>query len=72
MSTKAAGLWAILLGLLVAAAAFAYEGLGPLPTTGYVALALGIVFSLAIGIGLMTLVFYSSRQGYDEPPRHEE
>jgi hypothetical protein len=25
------------------------------------------VFSLVVGIGLMALVFYSSRKGYDEP-----
>jgi hypothetical protein len=37
----------------------------PMPTTGYVAMVLGIVFSLVIGIGLMALVFYSSRRGYD-------
>jgi hypothetical protein len=36
---------------------------------GYTAMALGILFLLVIGIGLMTLVFYSSRAGYDEPPR---
>ena len=38
----------------------------PLPTSGYVAMALGVVFSLVVGIGLMALVFYSSRHGYDE------
>lgn len=37
---------------------------------GYIAMALGIFLSLAVGIGLMALVFYSSRHGYDEPP-HE-
>jgi hypothetical protein len=26
------------------------------------------VFSLLIGCGLMALLFYSSRHGYDEPP----
>ena len=35
---------------------------------GYIAMILGIVFSLAIGCGLMALMFYSSRHGYDEPP----
>jgi hypothetical protein len=32
-----------------------------------------ILFSILIGSGLMALVFYSSRHGYDEPPheRHE-
>ncbi len=31
-------------------------------------MALGVVLSLAVGFGLMGLVFYSSRSGYDEPP----
>jgi len=35
---------------------------------GYIAMILGIVFSLMIGCGLMALMFYSSRHGYDEPP----
>jgi hypothetical protein len=26
------------------------------------------MFSLVVGVGLMALVFYSSRKGYDEPP----
>jgi len=39
----------------------------PMPTTGYVAMALGVVFSLVVGCGLMALLFYSSRHGYDEP-----
>jgi hypothetical protein len=33
---------------------------------GYVALVLGVVATLVIGGGLMGLVFYSSRHGYDE------
>jgi hypothetical protein len=28
---------------------------------------LGVIFSLAVGVGLMVLIFYSSRMGYDEP-----
>ena len=38
----------------------------PLPASGYVAMALGVIFSLVVGIGLMALVFYSHRHGYDE------
>jgi membrane protein DedA with SNARE-associated domain len=38
------------------------------PTSGYAAMALGVIFSLAVGFGLMALLFYSSRKGYDEPP----
>ena len=33
---------------------------------GWTALILGVVFSFVVGIGLMWLVFYSSRKGYDE------
>ena len=43
-----------------------------MPTTGYVAMTLGVVFSLVIGCGLMALVFYSSRHGYDEPHQAED
>jgi hypothetical protein len=44
----------------------------PMPTTGYVAMALGVVFSLIIGCGLMALLFYSSRHGYDEPSHSDD
>ncbi len=33
---------------------------------GWIALSLGTIFSLVIGCGLMALMFYSSRSGYDE------
>jgi len=62
-----------LVALLVASVWFAIyswtaiEG-PPVPAEGYVAMALGVVFSLVVGIGLMALVFYSSRHGYDSPP----
>lgn len=39
----------------------------PMPATGYVAMALGVIFSVIVGCGLMALIFYSSRHGYDEP-----
>jgi hypothetical protein len=32
----------------------------------YIALALGVVLTLGVGGGLMALVFFSARQGYDE------
>lgn len=40
---------------------------------GWVAMFIGVLFSLLIGCGLMWLSFYSSRHGYDEradPGRH--
>jgi hypothetical protein len=45
----------------------------PMPASGYVAMTLGIVFSLIVGCGLMALVFYSSRYGYDDqhPAEHD-
>jgi hypothetical protein len=38
----------------------------PMSTDGYVAMALGIIFSTVLGCGLMALLFYSSRHGYDD------
>jgi protein-S-isoprenylcysteine O-methyltransferase Ste14 len=66
-----AALVVVLLGLLVAATSFAVrswtsiEG-PPMPQVGYVAMTIGVVLSLLIGIVLMGLLFYSSRHGYDE------
>jgi hypothetical protein len=39
-----------------------------MPAVGWVALVLGVVISLAVGVGLMFLIFYSNRKGHDEPP----
>jgi len=60
-----------LLAMLAASLYFAF-GLGidieaqDMPVEFYVAMALGVTFSILIGAGLMALVFYSSRRGYDE------
>ena len=35
---------------------------------GWIALILGVLATLAVGDGLMTLVFISNRRGYDDPP----
>ena len=63
----------VLLAILAGAVVFAYEGLTEGGDTsigvhGRIAMFLGVLFSLVCGVGLMTLVFYSSRHGYDEPP----
>ena len=58
-----------LLALSVWFAAYAWTHLGggdPVPAYGYVAIAGGVVVSLVVGVGLMALVFYSSRHGYDD------
>ena len=36
------------------------------PFYGYVAIAGGVIMSLLVGGGLMALVFYSNRHGYDD------
>ena len=60
-----------LFALLVAALWFAsrawtaVEG-PPMPAIGYLAMILGVFFSLLIGCALMALLFYSNRHGYDE------
>lgn len=41
----------------------------PMPANGYIAMTLGVIFSVAVGCGLMALLFYSNRHGYDEPFR---
>lgn len=68
-----AGNWAalaILLGFLAIAIAFAvyiWNQLAGVDISGqgWIAMALGIVFTVAIGVGLMALTFYSSRRNYD-------
>ena len=42
-----------------------------MPAWGWLMMGLGIFFTLAIGGGLMVLIFYSSRTGYDEAPQIE-
>ena len=54
-----------------AAAAWVSVSGPPMPATGYIAMTLGVIFSLAVGCGLMALLFYSSRHGYDEPPQDD-
>ena len=71
---KRIGTWivmTVLVLLLSAAAIIGYLGWtstdASVPISGYIAMAFGVIFSLAVGIGLMALLFYSSRAGYDEP-----
>lgn len=62
---------AALLALLVGVGWFVYHGLAnggaTMPVEGIIALAAGTVLSAIVGSGLMILIFYSSRHGYDEP-----
>jgi hypothetical protein len=42
------------------------------PAWAWVSMAFGALLSILVGGGLMALIFYSSRQGYDEPPHKIE
>jgi hypothetical protein len=61
----------VLLGFLAAAIAYAVHsweamsgvGISPL---GWLFMGLGVFFTIAVGGGLMALVFYSSRHDYDQ------
>lgn len=54
---------AILLALIWALTGFGGLGLDAKATVGAV---LGIVFTIALAVGLMTLIFYSNRSGMDD------
>ncbi|WFU42335.1 hypothetical protein QA640_07665 [Bradyrhizobium sp. CB82] len=77
MRSMGIGAWLIvvvLITLLVGTVFVSYLGWTSaagtdVPASGYIALVIGVICSLAVGFGLMALVFYSSRAGYDEPAR---
>jgi len=61
----------VLLGLLAASAAVAlwiWRELGEVAigAHGLIAIGLGAVLTFALGAGLMALMFFSARRGYDE------
>jgi hypothetical protein len=60
--------WAVLLVAAGAVAVHLWSELDDvsLGLHGWLALGLGVVLSLALGIGLMALVFMSARRGYDD------
>jgi hypothetical protein len=73
---KSLGAWtviAFLSLLLCLAGLFLYVGWDPagddpryaMTGAGYVAMAMGIVVAVLLGVGLMTLLFYSSRHDQD-------
>src|SRR4029079_11525327 len=66
-----------LMALLGASLFYAYGiwtalGAADMPGWMYAAMAGGVVFSLLVGGGLMGLVFYSSRAGYDDEAAHND
>jgi hypothetical protein len=60
-----AGIVVLLIGFFIAAQ---WAGIGDseISGAGWLAMGLGVIVTLALGIGLMALVFISSRRGYDD------
>ena len=66
----------VLVSIVVAAVAIGIWvwdqfGYANLDRSGAIALAIGVIATLGLGIGLMGLVFYSSRHGYDEGTKRQ-
>jgi hypothetical protein len=73
---KIVGLVSVIVGLgaaTIAVSAWEWGELGDtsMSTAGYVALTVGAIVAMIVGSGLMGLIFYSSRRGYDEAPQLE-
>jgi hypothetical protein len=62
----------VVVAVVVVIAEF-WSGLGDseISLAGWFAMGLGILVTLALGIGLMSLVFFSDRSGYDETGRRD-
>jgi hypothetical protein len=77
LPARATGVPLIIVGFLAALIAVIAIGVvmwrqigeADISPVGYLALAGGVIVTLALGIGLMALVFISSRQGYDDIDR---
>ena len=54
------------LAVWFASSAWVHLGGDAIPLYGWFAIAGGVLVSLLVGGGLMALVFYSSRHGYDD------
>jgi Na+-driven multidrug efflux pump len=61
---------ALLAVVIVVAVALSGIGEVEMSAAGWAAMLLGIVMTLGLGFGLMSLVFISNRRGYDERGDH--
>jgi hypothetical protein len=67
----AAAAGAVLAVAVVVAELWSGIGDSEITLAGAIAMIFGVVVALALGIGLMSLVFLSSRRGYDEAARRD-
>jgi len=65
VAAAVAGIIVIVIGALIAVL-WASIGDSEISAAGWLAMGLGVIVTLALGIGLMALVFISNRRGYDE------
>jgi len=68
---------AILLALLAGAVFVGHRGWVlagnvSMSAWGWIMMTMAIVITLGLGAGLMALIFYSSRAGFDNPPEHQQ
>lgn len=72
-SCLAVGVAAVVMIVIIAVSVSNWQVIGDtgIDTTGWIALVLGVLVTLAVGVGLMSLVFISNRRGYDDPTRGE-
>lgn len=62
----AAAAGAVAAVIAVVAGLWAAVGTNMISPAGWAAMILGVLLTLGLGIGLMSLVFFSSRRGYDD------
>jgi cation transporter-like permease len=69
----AVGIAVVAVAIVIAVSVFNWGEIGNagISVNGWIALILGVLVTLALGIGLMALVFISNRRGYDEPPDND-
>ncbi len=58
----------LLLAAVIVLSAWVWMSTGPVAMSvhGWIALSLGVVLTLGLAVGLMALLFHSSRSGHDE------
>jgi hypothetical protein len=66
----AVGVAVVAMAIIIAVSVLNWRAIGStgIDLNGWIALILGVLVTLAVGIGLMTLIFISRRRGYDDPP----
>jgi hypothetical protein len=69
----AAGIAAVVVLIIGTVIAAEWTGIGDsdISGAGWLAMGLGVIVTLALGVGLMALVFISNRRGYDEIGRRD-